>query len=169
MKPLLLVDGYNVIGAWGEAKERGWTMQEARDQLIHRLSDYAGYAEVEVVLVFDGHHQDRRIRSTDAVAGVTVVYTRHGESADNYIEATADATPRYRELRVATSDALEQIVTMGRGAIRVSARELLHDVSQTRSAGREMHARTGGGRSDTGSRLPPGQREALERWRRQKQ
>ena len=70
---------------------------------------------------------------------------------------------------VATSDALEQIVTMGRGAIRVSARELLRDVSQTRSAGREMHARTGGGRSDIGSRLPPGQREALERWRRQKQ
>ena len=70
---------------------------------------------------------------------------------------------------MATSDALEQIVTMGRGAIRVSALELLRDVSHTRSAGREMHARTGGGRSDIGSRLPPGQREALERWRRQKQ
>ncbi|WP_102412148.1 NYN domain-containing protein [Beduinella massiliensis] len=168
MKPLLLVDGYNVIGAWSEAKERGWTMPEARDQLLHRLCDYAGYADLEIVLVFDGHYQERRQRSTEKVSGVTVVYTKHGESADNYIEAAAGAAPKYRELRVATSDGLEQIVTMGRGAVRVSARELLRDISQTRRSGRTMHGAFSGGRSDIGSRLPPQQREQLERMRRQK-
>lgn len=168
MKPLLLVDGYNIIGAWGEVKAHGWTMQEARDQLIHRLSDYAGYAEVEVVLVFDGLYSDRRQRTQERVAGVSVVYTKRGETADSYIEAAADAAPKYRKLRVATSDALEQVVTMGRGALRISARELLRDVGETRSRGRSLRSAASSGRNDLSSRLPPEQREALERMRRQK-
>ena len=168
MKPLLLVDGYNIIGAWGEVKTCGWSMQEARDQLIHRLCDYAGYAEVEVVLVFDGLYSGRRQRTQERVAGITVVYTRHGETADSYIEAAADAAPKYRELRVATSDGLEQVVTMGRGAIRISARELLRDIGETRSRGRALQRAAAPGRNDLLSRLPPEQREALERMRRQK-
>ena len=44
MKPLLIVDGYNVIGAWSTAQKKGWTMDESRDQLAHLLQDYAGYS-----------------------------------------------------------------------------------------------------------------------------
>lgn len=43
MKPLLIVDGYNVIGAWKEAEKKHWDVDEARDRLMHLLEDYAGY------------------------------------------------------------------------------------------------------------------------------
>ena len=37
MKPLLVVDGYNVIGAWSDVSKKEWSIDEARDQLIHIL------------------------------------------------------------------------------------------------------------------------------------
>ena len=55
MKPLLLVDGYNVIGAWNVPREEHLTIQEARERLIHLIADYAGYSGEEVIVVFDGH------------------------------------------------------------------------------------------------------------------
>ena len=58
MKPLLVVDGYNVIGAWSDVSKKGWSIDEARDQLIHVLQDFSGYADEEVVVVFDGWQSD---------------------------------------------------------------------------------------------------------------
>ena len=48
MKPLLVVDGYNVIGAWSDVSKKEWSIDEARDQLIHILQDFSGYADEEV-------------------------------------------------------------------------------------------------------------------------
>ena len=59
MKPLLLVDGYNVIGAWNVPREEHLTIEQARERLIHLIADYAGYSGEEVVVVFDGHYTDR--------------------------------------------------------------------------------------------------------------
>lgn len=92
MKPLLLVDGYNVIGAWNVPREEHLTIEQARERLVHLIADYAGYSGEEVVVVFDGHYTDRPTRSRMMMHGVEVVFTRHAESADNYIEAAA--TPR---------------------------------------------------------------------------
>lgn len=39
MKPLLIVDGYNVIGAWSEAEKKGWSLDESRDRLMRQLED----------------------------------------------------------------------------------------------------------------------------------
>ena len=132
MKPLLLVDGYNVIGAWNVPREEHLTIQEARERLIHLIADYAGYSGEEVIVVFDGHYTDRPMHSKTMMHGVEVVFTKHGESADNYIEAACDAAPRWRRVRVATSDAVEQTVTLGRGAERISSREFLMEISQVR-------------------------------------
>ena len=63
MKPLLLVDGYNVIGAWNVPREEHLTIQEARERLIHLIADYAGYSGEEVIVVFDGHYTDRPMHS----------------------------------------------------------------------------------------------------------
>lgn len=114
MKPLLLVDGYNVIGAWNVPREEHLTIEQARERLVHLIADYAGYSGEEVVVVFDGHYTDRPTRSRMMMHGVEVVFTRHAESADNYIEAACDAAPKWRRVRVATSDAVEQTVTLGR-------------------------------------------------------
>ena len=116
MKPLLLVDGYNVIGAWSVPREEHLSIEQARERLVHLIADYAGYSGEEVIVVFDGHYTDRPTRSRTMMHGVEVVFTRHAESADNYIEAACDAAPKWRRVRVATSDAVEQTVTLGRGS-----------------------------------------------------
>lgn len=169
MKPLLYVDGYNVIGAWPEAQRAGWPLPDARDRLIHLLEDYAGYTGQEVVLVFDGHHSERPTTTVEKRQDITVVYTAHGQTADQYIEFSCGRLPVYREARVATSDHLEQTMILGRGATRLSSRELLGELAQTRQSGRRRHmdgAREG--KTKLSSALTEEQREKLEALRRQK-
>lgn len=135
MKPLLIVDGYNVIGAWPEAERRGWSIEESRNQLLHILRDYGGYTGEEIVLVFDGYMSDRKTRAEEVLEPVTVVFTRHAETADSYIERLVAETPRYRTVRVATSDGLEQSQVLATGATRLTSRELLRELRETRQAG----------------------------------
>lgn len=54
-KEVLLVDGYNMIGAWPmlEKLKNQDEMEEARDLLLHELSNYAKYEDIEVRVVFD--------------------------------------------------------------------------------------------------------------------
>ncbi len=166
MKPLLLVDGYNVIGAWNVPRAERLSIEEARDRLVHLIADYAGYSGEEVIVVFDGHYTDRPTRSRMNVHGVEVVFTKHAESADNYIEAACEAAPKWRRVRVATSDAVEQTVTLGRGAVRISSREFLLELTQVRAAGRGHMREERVSRGDILSRLPPHQREIFDRMRK---
>ena len=166
MKPLLLVDGYNVIGAWDVPKKEHLSIDEARERLVHLIADYAGYSGEEVIVVFDGHYTDRMVRSHQAMHGVEVIFTKHAESADNFIEAQCAAAPKWRQVRVATSDSIEQTVTMGRGAVRISSREFLLQLTQTRNTGRVRMKEEKVSRGDIFSRLPPHQREIFERMRR---
>ena len=166
MKPLLLVDGYNVIGAWDVPRAEHLSIDEARERLVHLVADYAGYSGEEVIVVFDGHYTDRTMRSHSTVHGVEVVFTKHAESADNYIEAVCAAAPKWRHVRVATSDSVEQTVALGRGAVRLSSREFLVQLTQTRQTGRVRMKEEKVSRGDIFSRLPPHQREIFERMRR---
>ena len=54
--------------------------------------------------------------------GVKVVYTKEAETADTYIERATYELRRERRVRVATSDGPKQIIILGHGALRVSAR-----------------------------------------------
>ncbi|MCI6376577.1 MAG: NYN domain-containing protein [Clostridiales bacterium] len=169
MKPLLYVDGYNVIGAWAEAEKNAWPLDECRDRLIHVLEDYAGYTGQEVWLIFDGYKAERPMRSVEQRAGLTVVYTRHGETADHYIERMCQLLPRYREARVATSDGVEQTLILGRGATRLSARELWRELGRERSSGRGRHQTPSAQqRTALSSALSAEQYAVLDKLRRQK-
>lgn len=166
MKPLLLVDGYNVIGAWNVPREERLSIEEARERLVHLIADYAGYSGEEVIVVFDGHYTDRTARTRSMMHGVEVVFTKHAESADNYIEAVCASVPRWRPVRVATSDAVEQTVTLGRGAVRISSREFLMELTQVRLSGRGRMRDEKVSRGDIFSRLPPHQREIFDQMRK---
>jgi len=167
MKPLLIVDGYNVIGAWKEAAEPKHTIDEARDKLIHQLQDYSGYSGEEVVLVFDGYRSDRRTSTEEQLTNLTVVYTRHGETADSYIERLVVQTPKYRTVRVATSDGQIQTLALGAGATRITSRELLIEMQQLRKSSFAAHRKAQElNRNPLGARLPRDVQEALERLRR---
>lgn len=139
MKPLLIVDGYNVIGAWSEAEKKGWSLDESRDRLMRQLEDYAGFSGEEILLVFDGYQSERTTTTEEKHGDLTLIFTRHGETADSYIERAAAQTPRYRELRVATSDGLEQSQVLSSGAIRMTSRELLRELREMRKSGMSAH------------------------------
>lgn len=170
---LLIVDGYNVLNAWrGLLKEK--PLSEAREDLIHALADYAGYTGQQIVLVFDAWKSERIARTVEQVpATLQVVFTRKGETADHYIERMCDELGERAEygkllLRVATSDSIEQTIAMGRGAIRISARELLHEIETMRNpdvqnARIPAKAKSGGTLMD---RLPEETRRKLEKMRR---
>lgn len=167
MKPLLVVDGYNVIGAWEMAAKKGWSFEECREQLTARLEEYAAFHGCEVILVFDGTRSERLLRSHETRGAVEIVFTRHGEIADQYIERLCDGQPRYREVRVATSDNVEQTVILGRGATRLPSRELLREMAQAHAAQRDQISRMPAAKSNMLiSRLPKPQRDALEKMRR---
>ena len=139
---LLVVDGYNVLGAWPELS-KGKPLADARDALIHRLHDYAGYSGQQVVLVFDAWQSDRLERSIEKKGSLTIVFTQKGETADHYIERLCDEHERQvelgrLELRVATSDGTEQTIVFGRGAVRISSRELIYEMRQAKQSGAQF-------------------------------
>lgn len=119
--------------------------------------------------MFDGYKAERPLRSVEERDGLTVVYTRHGETADHYIERMCQLLPRYREARVATSDYTEQTLILGRGATRLSARELWRELAAERSHGRDRHQMPGAQRrTPLSAALTEEQYAALDRLRRQK-
>lgn len=139
MKRILIVDGYNVINARRRVGNAP-ALADERHGLVRELQDYAGFSGQRIVVVFDAWQSESRLRSVEEHGAVRVVYTRRGETADHYIERLCDGYEeeiRYRraEVRVATSDALEQTIVLGRGAIRISARELLLEMGRERAAG----------------------------------
>ena len=66
------------------------------------------------------------------VHGVKVVYTREAETADAYIERATYELRRERRVRVATSDGPEQVIILGHGALRVSARAFHAEIEAAR-------------------------------------
>ena len=58
------------------------------------------------------------------------VYTKEAQTADSYIErATYDLGKNHR-VRVATSDNMEQVIILGHGALRISARAFEEEVAE---------------------------------------
>lgn len=121
-KTFLLVDGYNVIFANDELKKTsGDNLDLAREILTNRLCNYQGYAQCEVIIVFDAYKVKGGIGTVEKVGNINVVYTKESETADAYIEKVTHELAKKHRVRVATSDALEQIIILGNGALRLSA------------------------------------------------
>lgn len=130
---VLFVDGYNMIGAWPELSAlKQDRLEDARDKLLELLADYQSYAGLEIVVVFDAFRVPG-LGSTTRQRRLHVVYTRERETADECIERlVGEWSSVRRNLYVATSDMTEQHVAFGRGALRLSARELKLEIDQSR-------------------------------------
>ena len=143
----LLVDGYNIIFAWEElAALARQDVAAARGVLTDILSNFRGYQKCEVILVFDAYKVKGNPGSVEKVNGIYVVYTKEAETADAYIEKTTYDLGRNHRVRVATSDGLEQVIILGHGALRLSARAFKAEVEQAQgniSRLIDAHNRTG--------------------------
>ena len=119
----LLVDGYNIIFAWNELQRlAAQDIAAARGALIDILANYQGFRKCRVIVVFDAYKVKGNPGSVQTVHGIKVVYTKEAETADTYIERATYELRRERRVRVATSDGPEQVIILGHGALRVSAR-----------------------------------------------
>ena len=139
-KQYLLVDGYNIIFAWPRLKELALSdIKAARDRLMDELSDFAGSRKEEVILVFDAYRVAGGEREVYRYHNIDVIFTKEAETADLYIEKAARELSKNYGVTVATSDAVEQVIIMGAGAVRMSASGLLEEVESTRRQIREQY------------------------------
>ena len=146
-KEYLLVDGYNIIFAWEELNELAKaSIDAARNKLMDILSNYQGFTGCTLILVFDAYKVKGSQGEVQKYHNIYVVYTKEAETADQYIEKTTHEIGRKYKVTVATSDALEQVIVMGQGAYRVSARDFYEEVERTEKQIREINEKQHGGK-----------------------
>ncbi|MGN0161349.1 MAG: NYN domain-containing protein [Lachnospiraceae bacterium] len=128
-KEYLLVDGYNVIHANKELEElMQANLESARNVLMDVLSNYQGFRNKHVILVFDAYRVKGNPGEIFRYHNIDVVFTREAETADRYIERTAHEISHDYNTTVVTSDGLEQVIIRGAGCRLMSSREFWEDV-----------------------------------------
>lgn len=137
-KEYLLVDGYNIIFAWEDLNELAKVnIEGARNKLMDILCNYQGYKKCTLILVFDAYKVEGGQGSVQKYHNIHVVYTKEAETADQYIEKTVHEIGKKYHVTVATSDALEQVIILGQGADRLSARNLREEIQRMKEEIRE--------------------------------
>jgi uncharacterized protein len=131
---ILIVDGYNIIGAWPELIElKNKDLSASRDRLVEKMAEYQAYTGYRVIIVFDAHFV-QGIQKKYLNYQVETIFTKENETADERIEKLAiSLNNRKTQVHVATSDFTEQWVIFGQGALRKSARELLTEMNTIES------------------------------------
>jgi len=166
----LIVDGYNIIFAWPElAALKDVKLEDARDMLIATLADFAAMTRQDVTVVFDSHRRPDAEASEQTVSGIRVVYSGRKTSADHVIERLLFNARPGDEVTVATSDALQRDLALGRQVKTVSALTLKAQVDSVLDR-RDRQVSDGRAQSDIArrleDRLDAKSRERLERLRR---
>jgi predicted RNA-binding protein with PIN domain len=164
---VLLVDGYNVIGAWPDLRQLKQTdLSAARDLLIQKMAEYKAYSGYRVIIVFDAHLV-KGIEKKKQNHKVEVVFTRENETADERIEKLAKELKNVKtQIHVATSDYTEQWVIFGQGALRKSARELFNEMTLIEKGIKTSVKREYEKRPSSRIQLPDELTEIFEKWRR---
>lgn len=145
-RPLLLVDGYNIIGAWPELKEvrDRDNLETARDRLIEILINYSVSRALQTQIVFDAYYQRTPGCQETCTPYLSIYYTAFAQTADTYIEKICAAYARQwdhpgKRLIVATSDRAQQLTVTGYGAQWQSAQQLARDVELATRQTRRRH------------------------------
>lgn len=166
----LIVDGYNMIFAWPElAALKDVKLEDARDLLVAMLADYAAMTQQRVTVVFDSHRRADAEASEQMISGVQVLYSGRKTSADHVIEKLLFEARPGDEVTVATSDALQRDLALGREVKTVSAATLKAQIDAM-LARRDQRMGDSRAQSDIArrleDRLDPKTRERLDRIRR---
>lgn len=164
---ILLVDGYNIIGAWPELRVlKTKDFASARDLLIEKMAEYQAFTGFKVIVVFDAHLVPG-IETKLKTRKVEVIYTRENETADERIEKLAKQLSNIKtQIHVATSDYTEQWAIFGQGALRKSARELLTEMEVIESSIQKKVKKTYQEKSISKIPLSDEVAEIFEKWRR---
>lgn len=132
---ILIVDGYNVINAWEElSKLAERSLEEARQKLNDIISEFAEYTQVETYIVYDAYNVKIIKDRITKIKKLTIIFTKENQTADAYIEKFLHdyKYKRNTTIRVATNDYTEQNMVLGKGAVRLTARELYLEVQESK-------------------------------------
>lgn len=169
MEDYLIVDGYNIINSWPELVAlKQESHEHARDKLVDILMDLQGVSRGKIIVVFDALNvkggTEKRVRT----GGIEVIFTQEGETADGCIEKLVGRLPPGSVVGVATSDWAEQRMIFGKGAHRLSSRDLFERVRRAK-AEREKFLSTGFSESNKlDENLRNEVKDTLEKLRRSK-
>jgi len=132
LREYLIVDGYNIINNWPILVElKNDNLELARDKLIEMLQNYQGVQDINIIIVFDAHLSSAKMRTTSNQGRVQILYTKAGETADALIERMISEIPARSKITVVTNDWNEQRIILGKGALRMTSRELMHRLTAT--------------------------------------
>lgn len=167
-RKVLLVDGYNVIrnnaryASQEDDFESASMWNKARQTLVNDAALMAHGAYEHCTVVFDGAGNAASTGEPRHVAGIDVMFSPAGVSADTVIERLAhDARERGFEAVVVSSDFAIQSTVFGAGVTRMSATGFAgaaDELEQEWSAG-DPHARQ---RSTVAGRIDKGVAAKLE-------
>lgn len=132
---VLLIDGYNIINAWEFlAKAANENLEDARFKLNNMISEYADYNGIQTYIVYDAYKVKSVVNRVEKMKNLTIVFTKENQTADSYIEKFIHDYKYKRNsiIRVATNDLVEQNMILGKGAARLTARELLLEVRKSK-------------------------------------
>jgi uncharacterized protein len=152
---VLLVDGYNVVGAWTDLHERSnqlnplqsgssQELEAARAKLVEALINYSAFEDYETKVVFDAYSRDVPAYCEIVTPNLSIHYTDFLETADTYIEKFCaafrhDLQYSASRLIVATSDRAQQLTVIGFGAEWISALQLISDVDFSAKRSKRRH------------------------------
>lgn len=140
----LIVDGYNIVNAWEDLREIAQTdLDNAREKLIDSIIEYAEFTGKKAIVVFDAYNVKSSREKVEERKHITVVYTKEHQTADSYIEKFITSLSKYDDVTVATNDYAEQQIVLGKGASRISARELKLDLENAKERIKEKRRSTG--------------------------
>ncbi len=169
MEEYLVVDGYNIIYAWPYLDRlKNENLEHARDKLVDTLVNFSAHNNSHVFVVFDAHQVKSGIEHTEEKDGVRVIYTREGETADAVIEKMVGELINLGRVYVVTSDYDEQRLIFGRGAYRLTPKDLQQRIEQCREKEKKWSEKRPPTDNYLEDRLAEHMREMLEQWRRRK-
>lgn len=112
----IIVDGYNVIGS--EKGLRG-DIEARREELIGLLARYRSMKGLALTVVFDGGRSGWADEHGELRQGVEVVFSRHGETADDVIVRMAEELGSASLVVSSDRDVARRVVSAGGVAVSV--------------------------------------------------
>ncbi len=170
MPERLLIDGYNLIHASGElAALMREDPEAAREKLLSDVEEYCAREGRTAEVVFDAGGRQGPASHEELSEFLSVTYTAGGQSADAYIERLAfRAGAGASETLLVTGDYDQQKIAAGAGMLRMSSREFVREMEESRrrsaEASRQQPRRPW--RVTLGRRLSDETRAALERFKK---
>ncbi|WP_270942988.1 NYN domain-containing protein [Romboutsia lituseburensis] len=141
IKSYLIVDGYNIINAWDDLKDIAKNdLEGAREKLIDIIIEYAEFTGRKAIIVFDAYNIKNSKETIENRKHIEVVYTKEHQTADSYIEKFITSLSKYDDVKVATNDYAEQQIVLGKGAARISSRELKLDLEHAKKSMKEKNS-----------------------------